>query len=308
MKGLFRFAMPILVSSCLILPGCVDDGDAKTVEALDFCEHIAEHEIIVYSNNVGIFPDYLVQLYPDSLEDKKKDLVEDEEERAALYAQALLDYEHDPDILLLQEIWSVKARDVLISALASKYPYAEYPDAIGDDALQPSGLMVFSKYALHDFQYHVFTAGEGVDLLSMKGIIGVRLVKDDRNIAAFVTHLQAGAKDPTTKPSQLRECLEFMDGFTGDDEATVKIFVGDLNTSSNGDHYPEIFDILEGAVDSYRPGCSELETTARYDDDPTKRIDYLLTFDGIEAVSTIDDPGGPTLADHYAVLGRVSLE
>ncbi len=290
--------MPALL---LCLFGCSD-----TVERYGGCEQIAASQLSVFSNNVGIFPQYLVDLYSDSLKEKKQDLVADEAERAELYAAALLNFEQDPDVILLQEIWSTIARDVLIDELAVEYPYFAHPEAPSDQ-LQPAGLIVFSKYALEDFDYHVFTKGEGVDLVSQKGIVGVRLVKDAAAVGAFVTHLQAGGSDKTIRPDQMRESSEFIRGFGEAEVDMVKFLVGDLNTNSNGDAYQDIFDNLPGATDSYVGDCSELKKTARYDDDPTKRIDYLLVFDGVDAVSGIVDPGGKTLADHLAVSGIVAL-
>jgi len=284
---------------CIVLVACAGPED------FDGCEHIAASELGVYSNNVGIFPQYLVDLYSDSLKEKKKDLVQDEEERAALYAEALLDFERDPDILLLQEIWSIPARDVLIAELAGKYPHVAHPEAVSD-SLQPSGLVVFSKYRLTDFDYEVFNRGEGVDLVSQKGIVGVKLKKEGRSIAAFVTHLQAGGEDKDIRPDQMAESSEFIRDFGGGDR--VRFLVGDLNTNSNGDAYADIFDILEGSEDTYVAKCSALKSTARYADEPEKRLDYMLTFDDVDAVSTIVDPGGYTLADHLAVSGVISLE
>ncbi len=298
---------------CLTALACSDGAVADPVDSADPvdlsdpCQHIAQSELTVFSNNVGIFPDYIVARYSESLREKKAKLVQDEEERSALYADALLNFDRDPDLLLLQEIWSIKARDVLIAELAAEYPYFKHPHVIGADALQASGLMAFSKYELQEFDFKMFTMGEGVDKASQKGIVGVRLVKDGRDVAAFVTHLQAGGDDSAIRPDQLRESNEFVRAFAGDDDAVIKFLAGDLNTASNKDGYQKIFDNLPGVVDSYLPGCGLLEKTGRYSDDPTKRIDYLLTFDGAEAMSTIVDPGGETLADHLAVFGIVAL-
>jgi len=295
----------------LALVGCSDGnspGETSAEQELDPCKHVASEQLTVYSNNVGIFPDYIVAQYSEKQREKKAKLVQDEEERAALYAKVLLEYDRDPDLLLLQEIWSVKARDVLIDELAVEYPHFAHPHVIGNDALQASGLMIFSKYELHEFDFQVFTLGEGLDKTSQKGILGARLTKDGREIAAFVTHLQAGGDDPLVRPDQMRESSEFMSGFTEDDDTLVKFLAGDLNTASNKDGYQNIFDNLPGAVDTYEPGCGSLETTGRYGNDPNKRIDYLLTFDDTEAISTIDDPGGETLADHFAVFGIVALD
>ena len=133
--------------------------------------------LTVLSTNVGIFPRHLVALYPASLKEKKKEVIADEEERAGLLSQKLRDCEGDPDVVLLQEIWSIKARDRLIKDLAPEYPYCKHPSSIGAGAaaMQASGLIVFSKYPLKDFAFKEFSRGFGGDKAARKGIVGVRL-------------------------------------------------------------------------------------------------------------------------------------
>lgn len=86
-------------------------------------------QLKVLSNNVGIFPRHVVARYPAKLKEKKKHIMADEEQRATLLARSLIEFDRDPDVLLLQEIWSIKARDVLIKELAQKYPYSKHPAA-----------------------------------------------------------------------------------------------------------------------------------------------------------------------------------
>ncbi len=287
----------ILIVSTLLLLQCAPD---------DPCETIADSELKVYSNNVGIFPASIVALYPESLKKKKAKLIKDEEQRAIALAKVLMAYERDPDVLLLQEIWSIKARDALLKELVKEYPYGVYPHAL-TPVMQPSGLMVFSKYKLSGMTFKEFTKGEGIDKTSQKGVMGVRMSKDNRDIALFVTHLQAGGNDKTIRPDQLREINEFIGAYNGK-ELPVSLIAGDFNIASNGSGYQTIFDKLSGAADSFKSECSSLQTSARYDNDPAKRIDYLLTFNGVEASSVIVDPTGETISDHLSVFGLVSLD
>ncbi len=268
--------------------------------------------LTVLSNNVGIFPQHIVALYPPKLKEKKREIVADEEERAALLARALMAAEGDPDVVLLQEIWSVKVRDRLIKDLAGEYPYYKHPPTIGTGAavLQASGLVVFSKYPLADFAFKEFTRGIGEDKLARKGIVGVRLTKEGRSVAVFTTHLQAGGKrDPSVKTDQLRECKEFIREFVGDHKNEIAVLAGDFNIrSTDPEAYDEIFKQLDRAHDSYQERLGPLTTTTRKEEQPKKRIDYLLTFGDVEAASTIVDPAGPRISDHLAVLGTVALQ
>ncbi len=266
----------------------------------------------VLSNNVGIFPQHIVALYPEKLKEKKKQIISDEEERAALLARALMEFEGDPDVVLLQEIWSVKARDRLIKDLAHEYSYCKHPQTIGAGAavLQASGLVVFSKYPLEDFGFKEFTRGIRGDKLARKGIVGARLTKNSRHVAVFTTHLQAGGqRDPSVKPDQLRECNDFIGKFVGDHKDEIVVLAGDFNIrSTDPAEYKAIFTRLNGARDSYQERLGPLTTTTRNDKQRKKRIDYLLTFGDVKAASTIVDPAGPRISDHLAVFGTIELD
>lgn len=269
-------------------------------------------ELRVLSNNVGIFPKFIWDRYPAKIREKKKDILDDEEQRARRLAKSLLDCEGDPDVVLLQEIWSLKARDVLIEDLAAEYPYQKSPETseAGPLTTLPAGLIIFSKFPLSEFAYKEFTRGFGVDKLSRKGIIGAKLQKDGRTIAVFTTHLQAGGKrDLTVKPDQLRECAAFIREFTNGLDNPIIILAGDFNIdSTEPSEYDQIFALLEGAKDTYQAGQSPLEGTTRNKKYPKKRIDYLLTFDEATGTSTIIDPAGETISDHIAIFGTVKLD
>ncbi len=266
----------------------------------------------VLSNNVGIFPKEVLAFYPAEVKEKKQEVIADEQERAGKLARVLLDYEGDPDVVLLQEIWSIKARDRLIKDLAEKYPYVKHPESItnGVITIQAAGLMVFSKYPLSDFAFQEFTRGFGSDKQAQKGIVGVKLTKDGHKFAVFTTHLQAGGKrDPTVKTDQLRECNQFLHDFVGDEADVTALLAGDFNIrSTDPAAYGEIFTHLTGAHDSYRADLGPLTTTGRNPKQPDKRIDYLLTFGDAKATSTIVDPAGPKISDHLAVFGTVGAE
>ena len=119
----------------------------------DPCVIKADNKLTILSNNVGIFPKSMTLFYKDSLKKKKRHIITDEVQRAKLLAKAFLEFEGDADIFCLQEIWSIKARDVLKTEFKDKYPYCKHPQSTGVKGLssQPSGLMIFSKYSAEQF-------------------------------------------------------------------------------------------------------------------------------------------------------------
>lgn len=276
------------------------------------CGLDATSKITVLSNNVGIFPEFLMALYPEHIKTKKKAVLQDEAARAQAFVKAVLASKDNPDVLLLQEIWSIPARDALMAGLKEKYPHCEHQPASGIPPLlvQPSGLMIFSKYPLADVQFHRFTQGFGMDKAGQKGIMGVRLAKDGKTAAIFTTHLQAGGKrDPSVRPTQLAECNDFIKAFTAGHADTAVFLAGDFNIGSTStDEYNQIFSLIDTAHDAHQKGCGEFEYSGRYSDDQNKRIDYLLPIGPTKAVSHIIDPAGPTISDHLALLGTVSLD
>lgn len=271
-----------------------------------------DNTLTVLSNNVGIFPEAVTATYPENVKEKKKNIIKDEQQRAEMLAAALLAFDGDPDVILLQEIWSIKARDVLIEKLAEKYPHCRHPESISDGTttIQAAGLVIFSKYPLRDFAFEEFTRGIGIDKVARKGIAGVKLTKAGRTVAVFNTHLQAGGKrDPSVKPDQLRQGNTFIREFTAGEERPIVVLAGDFNVPSNeADEYEQVFELLEGARDSYRAELGPVRQTGRNKKHPTKRIDYLLTFGDVQAESTIVDPAGDRVADHFAVYGTISLD
>ena len=267
--------------------------------------------LTVLSNNVGILPPRAVALYSENVKEKKQHILADEEQAPRSWHAHCWISTVIPTSCCCKRFWSIKARDRLIKDLAGEYPYSRHPENISDGktTIQASGLIIFCKVPIDHFGFKEFSKGFGLDKVARKGIVGIRLTKDGRKVAVFTVHLQAGGKrDPSVKPDQLRECNEFIREFTHDDKDVIVVLAGDFNIrSTDPAAYHEIFTHLTGARDSYQEGPGP-KTTTRNEKHPEKRIDYLLTFGDVEAVSTIVDPAGDRISDHLAVFGTVSLE
>lgn len=301
-KSLKRWTVCILILLMGTHRVCADEFEVRA----------GARSLKVFSNNVGLFPQRVAGLLPTKVKEKKKSIIKDESERAEQLARSLIEFEGDPDVLLLQEIWSLKAKDVLVRDLAVKYPYFKHPETDPTSllAMLPAGLILFSKYPLDDFAFQEFTQGFGADKIARKGIIGASLKIADKKIWVFTTHLQAGAKrDKSVKPDQLNECNQFIRKLAGAESDVRAVLTGDFNIdSTKPDEYHEIFSRLIGARDSYKERSGFPKGTTRNPRFPNKRIDYLLTFGVADGSSTIVDPAGNRISDHLAVFGTIPLD
>ncbi|MCC6143152.1 MAG: endonuclease/exonuclease/phosphatase family protein [Candidatus Hydrogenedentes bacterium] len=246
------------------------------------------------------------------MKEKKQAKLTDDTNLARALSEVLRKLDPAPDVILLQEIWSVAARDILKESLRETWPHAAHAPEVrlGDIAFQPSGLLLLSRHPLSDFRYHRFTQAIGLEFAANKGILGARLDIAGRPVAIFTTHLEAGNRqDPAVRASQLSECSAFMAEYTKADPQTLPILAGDFNIrSTEPDAYAAIFKNIPGFKDTFRAECSELQYTGRFSDEPTRRIDYFLVPDATRAYSIIIDPAGKTIADHHAILGYVAIE
>ncbi|MBW2732497.1 MAG: endonuclease/exonuclease/phosphatase family protein, partial [Deltaproteobacteria bacterium] len=137
----------------------------------------------------------------------------DAEEKVQKVANAIL--ASDLDVVVLNEVFSENARDRLVAALKSRYPY--YVDKLGSKLFNPgfsscywsmtkpedSGLMLFSKYSLEKINistwrkskvaFEAFGDCSGVDCCANKGVglVMVRTPSARLHTIAF-THLQDG--------------------------------------------------------------------------------------------------------------------
>lgn len=99
--------------------------------------------------------------------------------------------EQDADCLCLQELGDRKTIQQITSQCKKKYPYM-----IIDVAAQTfgvgSGLAILSKYPIEDPQFWAYKDAAGLDALSKKGVLGVRIrLPNTNHITVFNTHLQS---------------------------------------------------------------------------------------------------------------------
>lgn len=257
------------------------------------------------------------------------------EERAPVIARTILCMDDEPDVICLQEVFDYDAIMHIKSQLNTIYPY-DYIDEripawfVGVD----SGLAIFSKYPITQRFIYTYKYCTGDCILSKKGVMGVKVDVNGKEICVFNTHMQAGPNKSylfkflylfcknqinginvrrlstnQVRMMQLREAKTHIELFAGD---TPSIFVGDFNIDSyDQTYFKDPLDNEEITVanminkvfphtETYRRDMSA-SIYSIYDDN--KRIDHMLAVQGIEGMSYIVDTFTEKMTDHRGVYG-----
>lgn len=189
----------------------------------------------------------------------------------------------DYDIIGLNEVFSGRARRVLVERLAPDYPYIVECISSHNRLRLDSGLMLFSKLPLDDLtdlgefssvrirtrsanhtlgsgcvRFDEFADHLGSDGLATKGAAYVRVTLDGRPLHVFLTHVQASYLNHSVKrylrtvsvrESQIRQMAGFMHDVLGTRAGCENVAIlGDFNVhfSATGAGYPHRGATLHG--------------------------------------------------------------
>ena len=135
----------------------------------------------------------------------------------------------DFDIVVFQEAFNPRARQVLWSMLKDKFPYAEGPANSEKPSLRlNSGVWILSKIPLTTLGEVEFSRAQGFDMFSRKGAL---MVEGDHNGTLFQligTHLNAGETQKIRNIQYLEIRDSLLEPFRKDD--VPQIICGDFNT------------------------------------------------------------------------------
>jgi endonuclease/exonuclease/phosphatase family metal-dependent hydrolase len=111
------------------------------------------------------------------------------------------------DVLCLQEMFDnfsyfglgKAPQQKLIEGLKPYFPCVVYDIGHRTWPFVSSGLIVFSKHPILEVDYFRYPNLRGIDTLSNKGFVGVKIQKNDRFLTVYNTHTQAGDGGLPTK-------------------------------------------------------------------------------------------------------------
>lgn len=174
--------------------------------------------------------------------------------------------ENKYDIIVFLEVWSQTYREKLIEASNNRGIYNHYTFASGTGMpvwpyINGSGMLVFSKYAIIEAQYHRYTVNglphrmQHTDYYAGKGV-GLCRIKKSENavIDLYVSHVHASYESDHsdylgTRALQIYELCQFINN--SHNTNNLCLLLGDLNTQEGELPYKLLHTEINGLRDAW---------------------------------------------------------
>lgn len=186
----------------------------------NFC--FSQSSLKVCSWNLFCFPTFIKNV--DNLE------------RIELIAESLKNSSND--VLCFQEVFSNRAKGILIEKLKKQYPfYATTNHGLSLSKIN-SGLIIFSKYSIISQSQKIYKHKFGIDAMARKGALQICIEHEGKRFNIINTHLQncGNSKLKFLQISELKSLLS--DRYTN-------IVAGDFNIDFYSDEYKKLESALE---------------------------------------------------------------
>lgn len=174
-------------------------------------------------------------------------------ERAAGIVEQLKDQAYD--IIIFQEAFDRKAREILWDGLKATFPFSVGPGSGGFLKLN-NGVWILSKFEFTTIASIKFNSCKVADCISKKGATLVEFIKGGKYFQVVGTHLQS-ENYPETREEQFAEISEhLLTAYAC--EGVPQIIAGDLNTPVDDEKgYNNMLSILN--AEDELPGKSEIQ-------------------------------------------------
>ncbi len=224
----------------------------------------------------------------------------------------------DYDVIVFQEAFHAKARQILADSLKSAYPYQIGPANFGNNfTATNSGVWIISRIPLTFIDEIKFNACEGIDCLSKKGAVLTEGLFDGHKFQLVGTHLESG-NNHSVRERQLIQISESL--LKPHEEAQVpQVICGDFNVNKyDNEHYSILVDKMD--VDSYDIAGTCQFSYAEETNDYTKSktqylIDYIFLKENGKRIKDVIRRVNPIkqnwkrrhndLSDHYAICAEI---
>lgn len=240
-------------------------------------------------------------------------------ERAEIIGQTL--EASDYDVILFQEAFHPLARKKILRHLKAKYPYQVGPANRKLLSLKAnSGLWLFSRYPIVDYQSISYKNKFGVDALSRKGALLAEIDVEGQRIQIAGTHLQ------NCGPSWLRQlqCVEFYNRLLKPNsrDGVPQVICGDFNINryTSSADYQFMIQALDAKDSNFQSNQYSFDRTNNdlHSEKGTRRdlIDYILyrsngskTFcaNKVVQIKRRWSAQHSDLSDHYSLQGEINL-
>jgi len=233
--------------------------------------------------------------------------------------------EQDADIIVMEEAFDRKAREIIRKGLKEYFPYESGNPPKNIFWRTNSGIWIISKIPFTIVKNIYFAKGRGPDWFACKGAMLIEATKNNFSFYVIGTHLQSdfgGARSQEIRRAQYEQIRkELLEPFNKKNKP--QFLVGDFNTIHHESlHYEQMLSMLEVKSCSLEGDCrysydySTNDFITKINNQP-QLIDYILYSDSehhkIEGKMFINmfrkqwDSNRFDLSDHFAVTGIFNL-
>jgi endonuclease/exonuclease/phosphatase family metal-dependent hydrolase len=233
--------------------------------------------------------------------------------------------EQDADIIVLEEAFDGKAREIIRDGLKFYFPYESGDPPKNTWWRTNSGIWIISKIPFTIVKNIYFKRGKGPDWFACKGAMLIEAKKNNFSFHVIGTHLQSdfgGKKSQEIRRAQYEQIRkELLEPYNK--KTTPQFLVGDFNTIHHESlHYEQMLSMLEVKSCSLEGDCRYSYDYSTNDfitgiNNQPQLIDYILYSDSehhkIEGKMFINmfrkqwHSNHFDLSDHFAVTGIFHL-
>ena len=245
-------------------------------------------------------------------------------ERAYLIADYIKN--ENADILVLEEAFMKKTRNIIYDSLKNDYPYQSTITKRGFLKTN-SGIWILSKYPIHQQQFIKYKKKKGTDIFAKKGAVLVDIQVNGKQLQIVGTHTQSLVKYKTTRALQFQQLKTMLlDKYRND--SIPQFIIGDLNCDYyDTTEYNSMITTLETLPVSFtgeKHSWNGLENDLAYkfSEHTLETLDYILLRKQHAQIATILSttivkPYADTcyckqnfrnLSDHHPVIANIILK
>lgn len=243
-------------------------------------------------------------------------------ERATLISEFVK--EKDADVIIFQEAFQKKPRNMIWEAIKSVYPY-ESGVTKGGFLKTHSGVWIVSKFPIERKQSITYKDKKGSDKFAKKGATLVELNIDGKKIQVIGTHVQSDEKYQDIRNLQFKQLIEQLANVYFD-PAIPQFIGGDLNTNLYSKDYKDMLGILDVKDvkqdgEPYSWNGKEDDLGAKFFGTHQETLDFIFVRNPHQKLASVQSEtiylpkankavckkGFVYLSDHYPVVANILL-
>ncbi len=137
-----------------------------------------------------------------------------------------------PEVIVFQEGFHIDATEILCNRLKEKYPYVIHSIAPHISGLN-NGAIIASRHPIQEFSYRPFDNMLGPERWSTRGLLKIRIEKEQKKFDIYAAHLQAllGKSRAEVRKTQMQQIVSWIDEDQKKNQSDIQILLGDMNAS-----------------------------------------------------------------------------